>query len=184
LNKLTGSNYDLALANDFQETSQVDAHGTNVAGIIAGSLNSVNGFRGVAPESKFASINIIDHGTNSIFTSMDKKIALYDFAAEKNFQIINESYFRGYSFSSLKNNDYKDIFEKLEMNSKTQENQKGFVVVKGAGNETCKNSYALKYIEENNKNLKQFSELSKKLSEQRFNEFTEAEKELLSRIRP
>ncbi|APJ04813.1 S8 family serine peptidase [Silvanigrella aquatica] len=126
-----------------------ESHGTSVAGIIGATENRVNKFRGIAPKVKIASANIISdlaRKKNSTSTyALEQEI--YNLAARKSIQIINESFGNGaFTFSFFDEWAAAGFSDDIVKNSQ-KNNNSGFVVVRSAGNYTCDLQYAKKIAE-------------------------------------
>ena len=177
---LNFSNFLIQQTNSMPIYHNTNTHGTNVAGIIAGSLNSNNGFRGVASNAKIASSNILDNN-NFIQSSFNNNfLTQYTYANNQKFQIINQSYGSEAFYFPALYSDNATINNKITSEMKRTEN--GYVVVSAAGNSACSLKLAMNYY-----NLHKFTvnltSILSQMTPQKLNTLTFDEKEFLKRIR-
>ncbi|KAB8027768.1 S8 family serine peptidase [Fluviispira multicolorata] len=119
-------------------------HGTNVAGMIGGSYNKENGFRGIAPAVKLASANYMSEVLDrTIISDFNMKMKIYNNALDKKIHLINESYSNSEFIPHIFYVDEQDeiLYEKIKKSQR--DNEKGFIIVKLAGNYTCDAKIAL-----------------------------------------
>ncbi|APJ02611.1 S8 family serine peptidase [Silvanigrella aquatica] len=115
-------------------------HGTKVAGILAGAYTKENGFRGVAPDAKIASANVMSYLKNlNQISYKDMALKLYNHIEKNKVQIVSESLgYSGFEFNFLHEN-----IDSLEIS------EKNFFTIRSSGNYTCANALAQKYLNKN-----------------------------------
>ncbi|APJ04461.1 S8 family serine peptidase [Silvanigrella aquatica] len=134
---ITGPKF--TLKDSIEITKDTNAHGTEVAGVIGGSINEKNGFRGVAPGVKMGSINVLER--NSVLSEDEKEILLQYLG--RNYNFINRSYgFHCFSFTSTY---YKTEFDKNISNQLSD----NIIVVQSGGNSSFCTNYIEAYAKEN-----------------------------------
>ncbi|WP_417262500.1 S8 family serine peptidase [Celeribacter sp.] len=149
-------NYDASLESnvsgvDADYNSSSDAHGTSVAGIIAGSLNGSYGV-GVAFGATITSFDFLNDGQNLLnggISGLNSFIELMNEMA--NFDIINNSWgsvpayssYNGYMDTSSSN--YYIYYEGFEYAAANGRGGLGTIIVKAAGNEANSSYYQQNY---------------------------------------
>ncbi len=158
-------------------------HGSNVAGVIGGSINKENGFRGIAPDVKLASVNSVSKLIKtSAISDFDMNMALYQLAQTNGIHVINESWGSGsFKFASFTYANNKDIDDYIKDHKK--EDNSGFIIVKAAGNETCDTELAIKIAKNKGIPLLKMYDMLGSISESSLPSLNSDEREILRSIR-
>ncbi|KAB8033397.1 S8 family serine peptidase [Fluviispira multicolorata] len=159
-------------------------HGTSVAGIIGSSVNADNHFRGIAPDVKIASANYLsNYKIISIATLLGSEMFIYDFAANNNIKIINESY-----GSPAFNPGSFYLGPDIHLNNVIKNNIKnagaGFIIVRSAGNATCSQYYAEKILKAKGYSYWRVNDILETLTPNSFSTLNIDMTEILKAIRP
>ncbi len=166
--------------NSIPISYNTNTHGTNVAGIIAGSLNTTNGFRGVAYNAKIASSNILDNNNFLQYSFNNNLLTQYTYASKQNFQIINQSYGSLDFYFPAFYSDNSLIHNKIT--SEVKRNENGSIVVSAAGNGTCSLKLAMNYYNHHKFTIN-LNNLLPKMTREKLTLLSSDEKEFLKRIR-
>lgn len=117
-------------------SSDDDAHGTAVAGLISAERNNGIGSLGVAPSSKFAAFRYIFSDSSSTASRLAKSID----QTYGNFDIFNYSYgFLGYYFVEIDDT----LHDAFELGATTLRDNKGSVYVQASGNSYDGDAYLI-----------------------------------------